>query len=351
LTPPPWAPPIEEPSGRPYAPRATGLTAEALWFTVSRLQKSVRESARAHHLSPLTESAYARWITRFVAFHRRPPEGMSAPEVKAFLASLASRHRLAASTQTQALSALLFLYRDALGIKLAGLDRLPRAKSPLRQPVVLSRNECSALLEALRGTPRLMAALLYGAGLRADECCRLRVMDIDFDAQQITVRGGKGGQDRITLLPARLRERLRAHLDRVRELHEADVALGHGSVSLPPEVAHNRPAAAADWAWQWVFPSARLHPDPQSRQQVRRPFHRAQLHRAFKAALEAAGIAKAASCHTLRHSFATHLLEDGYDIRTIQDLLGHQRVATTMIYLHSPTPRTGQGPAVKSPLD
>jgi integron integrase len=249
------------------------------------------------------------------------------------------------------MSALLFLYRDVLGQKLADQGRLPRAKTPLRQPVVLSRTECGALLEAMQGVPRLMAALLYGAGLRADECCRLRVMDVDFEALQITVRGGKGGKDRITLLPSRLRERLRSHVDRVRHLHGVDVADGHGRAQLPPEVARTRPAAAADWAWQWVFPSKRLHLDPATGHQVRRPFHRAQLHAAFKTALRSAGIAKAASCHTLRHSFATHLLEDGYDVRTIQDLLGHQRVATTMIYLHSFTPSLARPCGVKSPLD
>jgi integron integrase len=353
LTPPPWVPALEEPSPalRSYAPRTTGLTPETLRATLSRLKGRVRDAARAQHLSPLTESAYARWIARLVAFHRRPPEGMGAAEVKAFLTSVASRRRLAASTQTQALSALLFLYRDVLGQELPDLACLPRSKGPLRQPVVLSRSECGALLQCMRGVPRLMAALLYGAGLRADECCRLRVMDVDFGALQITVRGGKGGKDRITLLPTRLRERLRSHLDCVRQLHEADIAEGHGSVGLPPEVAHNRPAAARDWAWQWAFPSTRLHLDPKTGHQVRRPFNRSQLHGAVKAALQAAGIPRAASCHTLRHSFATHLLEDGYDVRTIQELLGHHRVATTMIYLHSFTPRPGQAAGIKSPLD
>jgi integron integrase len=370
LTPPPWAPPFPEPShsvgpGLPLRgfrktrvsnPIHAGeidspLTPPALGAIIVQIQLRIRETARAQHLSPLTEAAYARWVARFIAFHRRSVAELGAPEVVAFLTGLASGRRLAPSTQTQAVSALLFLYRDVLGQDLPGLGRLPRSRTALRQPVVLSRTECASLLDAMSGAPRLMAALLYGAGLRADECCHLRVQDIDFADSRITVRGGKGAKDRITVLPTRLAERLRSHLDAIRLDYEANVAGGRGRAKLPPEIARNRPAAAWEWPWQWVFPSTRLHLDRSSGQQVRAPFHRSQLHRALKAALSAAGIEKAASCHSLRHSFATHLLEDGHDPRTIQELLGHRRVATTMAYLHSFTPRPGVSAGVKSPLD
>jgi integron integrase len=363
LTPPPWAPPIPEPTRgvrqsaprgpvpRPPLPRAPDLTPSGLRAAVTRLRVRIRDAARTQHLSPLTEDAYMRWVARLIAFHRRPAEDLGTPQVKAFLTSLASPRRLSASTQTQALSAIVFLFRSVLCKEPPGFDRLPRSRAPLRQPVVLSRTECASVLDALTGVPRLMSGLLYGAGLRADECCRLRVMDIDFSAAQITVRGGKGAKDRVTVLPARLSERLRSHLDRVRLIHEAEIADGRGRVKLPPEVARVHPSAAWDWPWQWVFPARRPHLDHSSGQPVRGPFHRSQLHRAFKAALLAAGIPKAASCHSLRHSFATHLLEDGYDPRTIQELLGHRRVATTMIYLHSFVPRPGVTTGVKSPLD
>jgi len=273
-------------------------------------------------------------------------------DVAAFIASLAIDRGVAASTQTQATSAIAFLYRDVLGRELRDLGHVPRAKSPLREPIVLSHRECRALLEAMHGTPRLMAALLYGAGLRADECCRLRVMDLDLDRHRITVRGGKGAKDRVTLLPATLAELMRAHLERVRRGHQADLAEGHGSVPLPEAELHLRPNAIFEWSWQWVFPSARLHFDPRVGQRSRRPFHRSTLYRAVAEAVTEAGILKSASCHTLRHSFATHLLESGHDIRTIQELLGHRNVSTTMVYLHATTqPAPQSPPALKSPLD
>jgi integron integrase len=316
------------------------------------LQVRVRGVARTRHLSPLTERAYAAWVSRFLWFHRCAPARMGSAEVTRFLTSLAVERKVAASTQTQALSAILFLYRDVLGRPLRGLGEVPRAKAPARRPAVLSRGECAALLDAMHGTPGLMAALLYGAGLRADECCHLRVMDVDLAASRITVRGGKGDKDRMTLLPARLVPRLRAHLERLRRRHQADLAEGRGGVALPEALARSRPAAAWEWAWQWVFPSDRLHLDRRSGQRTRRPLHRSVLHRALKEMLLEAGITKPASCHSLRHSFATHLLEDGHDIRTIQELLGHRQVSTTMAYLHSTVARPGSStPVLKSPLD
>ncbi len=316
------------------------------------MQQCVREAVRTRHLSPLTERAYVAWAWRFIWFHRRPAMGLTSKDVAAFLTNLATSRRVAASTQTQALSALVFLYRDVLGRELRDLGRVPRAKSPVREPAVLSHSECRALLDAMHGVPRLMAALLYGAGLRADECCRLRVMDLDFSRHHIAVRGGKGATDRVTILPRALADPLRSHLEQVRLGHQADLAEGHGSVALPEAELHARPRAAFDWAWQWVFPSARLHLDVKAQRRTRRPFHRSALHRALAEGVAEAGITKTASCHTLRHSFATHLLESGHDVRTIQELLGHRHVSTTMVYLHATTQRVTQGPVtLKSPLD
>jgi integron integrase len=337
------------PSALPPSPR---LPREATRWQATQLQKRVREAIRARHLSPLTERAYASWVWRFIWFHRRPAEGLTSRHVAAFLTSLAAGRKVAASTQAQALSALVFLYRDVLGQELRDLGRVPRAKTPMREPAILSHSECRTLMGAMHGTPRLMAALLYGAGLRADECCRLRVMDLDFSTHRVTVRGGKGAKDRVTIMPTALADPLRAHLEQVRRNHQADQAEGHGSVALPEAELHARPDAAWDWAWQWVFPSARLHFDRQTQRRTRRPFHRSALHRAVAEGVAEAGIIKAASCHTLRHSFATHLLESGHDVRTIQELLGHRHVSTTMVYLHATTQRVPQGPlTLKSPLD
>ena len=317
----------------PYAVSRSHGTAAATRSRAVPWQTRLRDAARVRHLSPLTERAYASWVARFESFHRLAAERMGCPEVRAFLAHLAAR-RVAPSTQTQALSALLFLYREVLGQDLPGLEHIPRAKTPVRRPAVLSRSECRALLDAMRGVPRLMAALLYGAGLRADECCRLRVMDLDFAGSRITIRGGKGAKDRVTLLPRCLVEPLRVHIDTLR-LQEADL-----------------PAVGSERSSPWAFPSPRPHLDPEGRRPCRRPVHRSWLHRAVKAGAQAAGLAKAVSCHTLRHSFATHLLEDGHDPRTIQELLGHRRLATTLLYLHAFTPRpTDAFDRVTSPLD
>ncbi|HEY6553816.1 MAG TPA: integron integrase, partial [Vicinamibacteria bacterium] len=333
----------------PAPPRQ--LSRDATRWVATHLQKRVREAVQARHLSPLTGRAYAAWVWRFVWFHRRPVEGLTSKEVAAFLTSLGADRRLAASTQTQALSALVFLYRDVIGRELLDLRCLPRAKALVREPVVLSPDECRSLLDAMHGIPRLMAALLYGAGLRADECCRLRVMDLDLTGERITVREGKGVKDRVTVMPATLVLPLRAHLAHVRLGHEADLAEGHGSVALPAAELRARPHVAWDWGWQWVFPSARLHLDLKTHRRTRRPFHRSALHRAVTKAVVAAGISKAVSCHTLRHSFATHLLESGHDVRSIQELLGHRDVSTTMIYLHATTQgRSFTAPTIRVPL-
>ncbi|MCL6546824.1 MAG: integron integrase [Bryobacteraceae bacterium] len=273
---------------------------------------------------------------------------MGAPEVTKFLTSLAVDGRVAASTQNQALSALLFLYKDVLAIDLPWLDGIVRAKRPERLPVVLTREEVRAVLQSLDGVPRLMACLLYGAGLRVLECCRLRVQDLDFATNQIVVRGGKGDKDRVTMLPGIARAGLLEHLEAVRARHRRDLAAGAGWVELPTALARKYPNAGREWAWQWVFPATRVYRDRLTGQRRRHHLHESVLQRAVKAAVRKAGLAKRASPHTLRHSFATHLLEDGHDIRTVQELLGHRDVSTTMIYTHV----LNRGPAaVRSPAD
>jgi integron integrase len=255
---------------------------------------------------------------------------------------------VSATTQNQALSALLYLYRAVLHLDMGWLEGVVRAKKPVRLPVVLTRQEVAAILGRLRGTDWLMAALLYGAGLRLMECARLRIKDVDFARNEITVRDGKGGKDRVTLLPASVRQPLRAHLERVHQQHQEDLRHGQGTVALPGALARKYPNAARDWGWQWVFPATRFYRDTATGHLRRHHLHESVLQRAVRQAVLKAGIAKPASCHTLRHSFATHLLEGGYDIRTIQELLGHSDVSTTMIYTHVLN-RGGRG--VQSPLD
>jgi len=314
-----------------------------------RLLERVRAAIRARQYSPRTEKAHVGWIKRYIFFHgKKHPDGMGTAEVTQFLSGLATNERVSASTQNQAFSALLFLYRVVLGRELAGLQETTRARRPPRVPLVLSPSEVDAIPGRLRGTSRLMASLMYGAGLRLLECARLRVKDMDFVRNEITVRDGKGRKDRITLLPARLAEPLRAHLDRVRRQHHADLQGGAGSVGLPNALDRKYPRAAWEWGWQWVFPARRFHVDRISGLRRRHHLHETVVQRAFAEAVRASGVAKPASCHSLRHSFATHLLEDGYDIRTIQELLGHSDVATTMIYTHVLN-RGGRG--VRSPLD
>jgi integron integrase len=314
-----------------------------------RLLDRVRQTIRARHYSPRTEKAYIFWIRRYIFFHgKRHPEEMGSQQVTEFLSDLAVRGQVSASTQNQAFSALLFLYREVLGMPLEGLDRAVRAKRPVRLPVVLTRGEVTSVLSFMRGTPALMASLLYGAGLRLLECCHLRVKDIEFTRHEITVRDGKGRKDRRTLLPASRVESLQRHLRQVRRQHECDVKACAGYVWLPNALGRKNPLTHRQWAWQWAFPSSRIHFDRATAQRRRHHLHESAVQREFAAAVRAAGIEKNATCHSLRHSFATHLLENGYDIRTIQDLLGHRDVATTMIYTHVLN-RGGRG--VRSPLD
>ena len=314
-----------------------------------KLLDRVRLAIRARHYSPRTEEAYVAWIKRYIFFHgKRHPAEMGAEEVARFLSSLALDGRVAASTQNQALSALLFLYREVLQQGLPWLDGIVRAKASIRLPVVLTREEVQAVLANLRGTPRLMVTVLYGAGLRLLECARLRVKDLDFTSHQIVVRGGKGDKDRVTLLPPMAKADLLCHLESVRRQHDADLRNGGGWVALPGALERKYPNAGREWAWQWMFPATRTYVDRETGKRHGHHLHESVIQRAVKDAVRRAGIAKPASCHTFRHSFATHLLEDGYDIRTVQELLGHTDVSTTMIYTHV----LNRGPAaVRSPAD
>lgn len=318
-------------------------------MTKIKLLDQVRSISRAKHFSLRTEQAYIYWIKRFIIFHnKRHPLDMAEPEISSFLSHLAVHNNVSASTQNQALNALLFLYREVLGKQLRYMDGIQRAKRPKRLPVVLTRSEVSALLAQLSGTFQLMAGLMYGAGIRVMECVRLRVKDIDFDYNQITVRDGKGGKDRVTMLPASLKAALRRQLARVKLLHAEDLAEGYGEVYLPYALERKYPNAPKEWAWQYIFPAARRSVDPRSGKMRRHHVSERVLQRAVGRATRRAGIAKPASCHTLRHSFATHLIEAGYDIRTVQELLGHKDVSTTMIYTHVMN-KGGKG--VKSPLE
>jgi integron integrase len=314
-----------------------------------RLLDRARLAIRARHYSPKTEEAYVAWIKRYIFFHgKRHPGEMGADEVTRFLSSLALHGRVSASTQNQALSALLFLYQEVLQQDLPRLDGIVRAKRPSRLPVVLTQAEVQAVLAHLRGTPRIMATLFYGAGLRLMECARLRVKDVDFASNQILVRDGKGQKDRATLLPATSKTDLARHLEAIRQQHQRDLSQGAGWVALPGALERKYPNAGREWAWQWIFPATSCYVDRETGKRRRHHLHESVIQRAMKEAVCRAGIAKPATPHTLRHSFATHLLEDGYDIRTVQELLGHSDVSTTMIYTHV----LNRGPAaVRSPAD
>ena len=314
-----------------------------------RLLDQVRGKIRLKHYSIRTEQAYVDWIKRFVLhFDKRHPAEMGAPEVEAFLTHLAVQGRVAASTQNQAKAALLFLYREVLEQDLPWLQNVEQAKAPKRLPVVLTEAEAQAVLSRLGGTHWLVAGLLYGSGLRIMEALRLRVKDVEFARGEILVREGKGFKDRVTMLPAVLVEPLKAHLRKVRVLHEQDMEEGFGEVYLPYALDRKYPNAARDWGWQYVFPSRHRSVDPRSGVVRRHHVQEQAIQRAIRQAVRDAGIAKPATPHTLRHSFATHLLTSGYDIRTVQELLGHKDVATTMIYTHVLN-RGGRG--VTSPLD
>lgn len=315
-----------------------------------RLLDQVRAACRARHYSLRTERAYVGWVRRYVlANGKRHPRGLGQAELEAFLTALAVDARVAAGTQNQALSALLFLYRQVLGMdRLPWLEGVVRAKHPARIPVVLSRGEVQRLLAHIDGACWLMAALLYGTGMRLMECVRLRVKDVDFDRGEIVVREGKGGKDRRVPLPKRLRDPLHERIERTRVVHAQDLAAGLGRVWLPDALVRKHANAATELGWQYVFPAARVSVDPRDGTKRRHHVDEAVLQRAVKSARGRAGIAKPASCHTLRHSFATHLLESGHDIRTVQELLGHKDVATTQIYTHV----LGRGAGgVLSPLD
>ncbi|MHC5008699.1 MAG: integron integrase [Planctomycetota bacterium] len=314
-----------------------------------KLLDSVREAIRIRHYSVRTEETYVGWIRRFILFHnKRHPNEMGSDEVGRFLTHLAVKGRVAASTQNQALAALLFLYKEVLCQNIGWMKDVVRAKRPRRLPVVLTREEVRQVLSHLHGTPRLMALLLYGSGLRLMECVRLRVQDIDFETNQITVRSGKGGKDRVTVLPTVIKEELKQHLQKARRLHEKDVARGAGWVELPDAVGRKFPNAGREWAWQWVFPATRVYVAAETGQRRRHHLHESVLQRAVKEAVLRAGITKRVSCHTFRHCYATHLLEDGYNIRTVTNLMGHKSVQTTMVYTHV---LTGGHADVVSPAD
>jgi integron integrase len=303
---------------------------------------------RTGNYSFSTERAYSAWVVRFLSFCAARFSEPGAGSVHAFLEHLALARNVSAATQGQALNALVFFFQHVLGHPLGTIPDFPRARGRRRLPTVLSREEVARLLSRLSGVHALMAGLLYGSGLRLMECLRLRVKDLDFDRRQVLVREGKGGKDRVTVLPERFREPLRKHLADVRARDEQDRDRGFGEVHLPPALERKYPGAPRDWAWQWVFPAGRLSVDPRSGKVRRYHVHESALQKAVKKAARDAGIAKRVTCHTLRHSFATHLLESGYDIRTVQEMLGHSDVSTTMIYTHV---LNRPGLAVKSPAD
>jgi len=312
--------------------------------------RRLREALRTRHYSRRTEEAYTGWVRRFIVYHGgQHPVDMGAEEIRDFLTHLAVRRRVSASTQNQALSALLFLYEQVLRKQIRRVSGVVHAKRPRRLPTVLSRREVKQVLGQLGGTKQLVVWLLYGSGLRLLECLQLRVKDIDFERGQVLVRGGKGDKDRVTMLPEVIREPLAEHLKRVRELYDEDVSTGTGvRPTMPPALARKLGRSANSWAWQYVFPSSRICHDDETGDPLRHHLHESVIQRAVKLAVEKARIPKRVTCHTFRHSFATHLLESGYDIRTVQKLLGHKDVRTTMIYTHVLT-KSDLG--VRSPVD
>jgi len=314
-----------------------------------KLLDQVRYALRTRHYSKRTEDSYVAWIRRYIFFHNlRHPAEMAEAEVNQFLTHLAIKEKVSASTQNQALSALLFLYRYVLDRPLGQLGEVIRARKSKRLPVVLTRDEVKAIFRRLRGEQRLIAVLMYGTGMRLMECLRLRVKDVDFGSDEILIRQGKGDKDRRTMLPEKVKAPLRQHLERVKKVHARDLADGHGRVPLPYALNRKYPNASREWGWQFVFPQLKRWVNPKTGEQGRHHIDESIIQKAIKSAVRAAEISKLATSHSLRHSFATHLLEDGYDIRTIQDLLGHKDVKTTMIYTHVLN-RGGRG--VRSPAD
>lgn len=313
------------------------------------LLEQLRSALRVRHYSLRTEQAYEQWVRRFLSFHQmKLPEKLGSQEIKKYLDYLAQVRKVSASTQNQALNAIVFMFGQVLNVDPGELGAFTRAKRPKRIPVVLTHSEVQKLLGELSGAHYLMAGLLYGAGLRLMECLRLRVQDIDFKKYRITVRSGKGKSDRITMLPQKYKKLLRKQLAYAESLYKLDLAEENAGVYILPSLERKHPKASREWIWQYVFPSSQLSVDPRSRQIRRHHIHENTLQRAVKKAAQKAGLNKRVSCHTLRHSFATHLLEGGYDIRTVQELLGHSDVSTTMIYTHV---LNKPGLAVKSPAD
>jgi len=314
-----------------------------------RLLEQVRNVLRFHHYSIRTEESYTAWIKRFIYFHKtRHPKDMGANEIKQYLTYLAVERKVSASTQNQAFNALLFLYKKVLEIDLPKIEDITRAKPTKRLPVVFTRNEIRALLAQFDGTKWLIYNLIYGCGFRIMECLRLRVKDIDFHYKQIIIRDAKGKKDRVTVLPDLLINSLRLHLDKAKILHQQDIDNGYGRVYLPFALERKYPNANIEWGWQYVFPAKKLSTDPRTNITRRHHMYEKNLQKQLKQAIRAAGIIKPGSLHTLRHSFATHMLEDGYDIRTVQELLGHKDVKTTQIYTH--VLNRGAG-GVRSPLE
>jgi integron integrase len=318
-------------------------------LNVTKLLDQLREALRARHYSRRTEQTYCLWVKRFIFFHHvRHPADMAEPEINAFLTHLAIKKKVAASTQNQALSALLFLYRHVLGREIGDLGEVIRARKPKRLPVVMTREEVKEVLANMTGDKRLTAALLYGAGLRLMECLRLRVQDIDFARSEILVRDGKGAKDRLTMLPESLKGPIKDHIKKVKTIHERDLADGWGRVQMPSAMDRKYPNAPRDWRWQWVFPQENRWKNTKTGEEGRHHIDESLVQKSVRDATTKAGLTKRATCHTFRHSFATHLLEGGYDIRTVQELLGHNDVKTTMIYTHV----LNRGPAsVCSPVD
>ncbi|MBI3564755.1 MAG: integron integrase [Elusimicrobia bacterium] len=340
----PDAPGVRQRLEREFQPASAPSPAAGLQEVLRRASAAMC----ARHFSPRTVEAYLLWTRRFAESTGTTPQEWDEARLGEFLTGLAVRSRVSASTQNQALNALAFVFKEVLGRDAGRLDGVVRAKRPQRLPVVLSRDEVRAILARMAGAPRLMASLLYGGGLRLMECCRLRVKDVDFDLNEVVVRAGKGGKDRRVMLPASVRDGLKAHLAAVQRLHQEDLSRGLGAVELPNALDRKYPNAPKEWGWQWVFPADRHYLCAETGERRRHHLHETVLQKEFRQARLRAGVTKPAGCHALRHSFATQLLEDGYDIRTIQELLGHADVSTTMIYTHVLN-RGGRG--VRSPAD